>query len=457
MRALVYLVFFSLFHYSYPQHPITGTILDSMAIKNSPGETFALYLPSGYSAEKQSAIVFIFDPAARGAHALKSFTAASEKYNLILVSSNNSRNTAYEENFQIADRWFKEVFSQFPIDPEQIYAAGFSGGSRLASTIGVSTGAFKGIVGCGAAFSVNPSQAPYANDHFYYAGMVGTLDMNYQEMNRAQDWLTKIGLPNRLFIFEGEHRWPDQSWITRAFDWFALQDMIRGKIPPDDNFLREYLAAELQAADVWSHTQQPVEAVELYQQVISDLGPFFDLDSIEVKIKSLSRTKSYKKNLKSREAVAGLEKDWTDKLLGRIRQEREGKELPRDYKWWKKELAQLDDKYSESSEPHLSSMGKRLQGMIFAVAIEGLESDLAEGHKNGTAYFIQLMLANWPDNPFIQYRVSKAYLRTGREDLALEHLKSAIAHGWDKQQILNDPVFHSLKNHPEYRALVSEN
>ncbi len=203
-------------------------IIDSVPLQKYSSESYALYLPEAFDPSTPSSIVFIFDPAARGKSGIEPFVEASEKYQLILVCSNNSRNTAYEVNFAIAERWFEDIFSRFTIDQYQIFAAGFSGGSRLASSIGVMTGAFKGVVGCGAAFSANPGQTPYSSDHFYYTGMTGHLDMNYQEMKRAGQWLERIELPNRIFFFDGDHRWPEPELMVRAFDWFQLQDIKMG-------------------------------------------------------------------------------------------------------------------------------------------------------------------------------------------------------------------------------------
>ena len=200
-RSFIYFFLWAVCVFSQDETPLLGVITDSIPIEASAEESFALYLPETYDADIAFPIIFIFDPGGRGKTGLTPFIEAAKKYQLILVCSNNSRNTAYNENFAIADRWFNEVFTRFKIDQNRLYAAGFSGGSRLASAIGVISGAFKGVVGCGAAFSSNPGQMPYASDHFYYAGLVGKLDMNYQEMIQAGQWLNKIGLPNEIITF----------------------------------------------------------------------------------------------------------------------------------------------------------------------------------------------------------------------------------------------------------------
>ena len=56
-----------------------GSILDSIRVGSAPDETYALYVPNGYDPNSPSPIVFIFDPAARGRHAVEFFIPAAER------------------------------------------------------------------------------------------------------------------------------------------------------------------------------------------------------------------------------------------------------------------------------------------------------------------------------------------------------------------------------------------
>ena len=432
-----------------------GKIIDSVSIQAATDESFALYLPKEYDPEQDNAVLFIFDPGGRGVVGIKPFIKAAEKYQLILVCSNNSRNTAYEENFAIAERWLNEVFSRFKIDQDRIYAAGFSGGSRLASTIGVLSGLFKAVIGCGAAFSVNPGQVPYSNDHFNYVGIVGELDMNYQEMFRAKEWLDRIGLTNQLYTFAGEHRWPDPDLLLNSLDWLALQDFLDGKTAKDQAFLDEYLTTQLLRAQESTRKGQLHLAVQIYEKTLQDLGREFDLDSISVKLRTLKTSKEFKKVRKEANAIADLEQEWTNKLTGRIRSELEKKVLPKDFKWWVKELAKLDQEYTQSEVLVNRNMGKRLQSMIFAVCIENLELSVANKNTFEVEYYSSLMQVNWPENAFISYRVAKAFASLGEDKRALEHLEQALLNGWENTEwIWNNQAFYHLRTNNKFRELM---
>ena len=116
-----------------------SVLIDSIPVSNAVEETFALYLPEAYDAQVLSPILFIFEPAGRGKVGINAFIEAAEAYNYILVCSNNARNGPYDRNFAIASRLFTHVFSRFNIKEKGIYLAGFSGGSRLASSIAALT------------------------------------------------------------------------------------------------------------------------------------------------------------------------------------------------------------------------------------------------------------------------------------------------------------------------------
>ena len=108
-----------------------GEIVDSIAVSKTSNETFALYLPSNHKPNTLSPIVFIFDPAARGKIGIHPFIKAAEKYNYILICSNNSKNGPYDQNIKIASRLYDKVFSDFSINPKRVYTAGFSGGEPV--------------------------------------------------------------------------------------------------------------------------------------------------------------------------------------------------------------------------------------------------------------------------------------------------------------------------------------
>ena len=73
MKLPGFIALFLMAFFAYPQSEVfeRGKILDSIPVKGSEVETYQLYLPEAYDPSVHSAIIFIFEPAARGTVGIK--------------------------------------------------------------------------------------------------------------------------------------------------------------------------------------------------------------------------------------------------------------------------------------------------------------------------------------------------------------------------------------------------
>ena len=69
-----------------------GQIIDEVKCQADASQTYALYLPSGYSPDRKWSVILAFDARGRGRVPVVQFQAAAEKYGYIVAGSNNSRN-----------------------------------------------------------------------------------------------------------------------------------------------------------------------------------------------------------------------------------------------------------------------------------------------------------------------------------------------------------------------------
>src|SRR4051812_48816146 len=67
-----------------------GQIVDNIAAASDAEMTYAVYLPTTYTAERKWPVVFALDPRRRGAFAAELFREAAEEYGWIVISSNNT-------------------------------------------------------------------------------------------------------------------------------------------------------------------------------------------------------------------------------------------------------------------------------------------------------------------------------------------------------------------------------
>src|SRR5215471_2516747 len=93
-----------------------GALVERVSCASDPGQSYALYLPSGYSAEKKWPIIYCFDPEALGRVPVENFKDGAEEYGYIVAGSNNSQNGPGSiARSAIAAMW-EDTHSRFNID-----------------------------------------------------------------------------------------------------------------------------------------------------------------------------------------------------------------------------------------------------------------------------------------------------------------------------------------------------
>ena len=107
----------------------TGKVIPKVVCSADSKQSYALYLPSTFSATRKWPIVYLFDPLARGEVAVEAARAAAEKFGYILVASNNSRNGPMADSTAAANAVWKDTQERFPVEERRRYLAGMSGWS----------------------------------------------------------------------------------------------------------------------------------------------------------------------------------------------------------------------------------------------------------------------------------------------------------------------------------------
>jgi predicted esterase len=345
-----------------------GIFKDSVLVKNANSENYAIYFPSTYKKENKSAAIFIFDPAARGKIGIQPFISAAEEFNYILVCSNNAKNGSFDQNIGIAERLFDSVLKDYPINVLRLYIAGFSGGARLAGSIAMSSGAFQGVIGCGASFSASDMLAIPQND-FSYIGFVGEQDMNYQEMITNSDRLSKFNIKNDLFIVDGPHSWPKSAQILKGLGWLELQTYRKSAKKSNDTVIQKIYNNFVKAADSLTNVKEYFLAVKEYERINTNFNPQIVSDSTKKKLVELKKSKQYKTELKKNETIALLENQLTEKFMKRFEEEVVSNK-PNNFTFWKAELKNLAQIFVKDDNGQMQNMVHRLQSLVKALAYE---------------------------------------------------------------------------------------
>ncbi|HEY4360222.1 MAG TPA: hypothetical protein VGN17_04615 [Bryobacteraceae bacterium] len=220
-----------------------GEIIDSVKCLADASESYTLYLPSEYSAEKSWNVILAFDAGGRGRRGVEAYRAAAEKYGYIVAGSNNSRNGPWEVSMKAAAAMNADVRKRFHVNPRRVYTAGLSGGARVAMKVALEwPGQIAGVM---------PSSAGFPGDTvptlaFAVFGTAGTEDFNNLELRELD---RDVKSPHRVVIFEGGHQWLSSELAVQAVEWMELQAMRTGRRPRDKALAAEILAERVADAD----------------------------------------------------------------------------------------------------------------------------------------------------------------------------------------------------------------
>ena len=196
-----------------------GRILERVACRLKPQQSYALYLPSSYSKARPWPVLYCLDPMARGLVPVERFQAAAEKLGFIVAASNNVRTGLLPPIAEALQAMVADAGERFSIDPDRTYAAGFSAVGQVAARW-VQNGQFAGIVLCGS--SIDSSMLP-DKPSFRVFGAAGVDDFAYYDVHAMSVALTKRGVQNRFHEFAGGHEWLPADAAEVALQFLAGQ------------------------------------------------------------------------------------------------------------------------------------------------------------------------------------------------------------------------------------------
>jgi predicted esterase len=272
-------------------------------------QSFAQYLPPGYSANRRWPILFVLDPRGRAMLALELFRPAAERLGFVILSSYNSMSDGPPEpNVRAVNAMIASAQGRLSVDARRFYFAGFSGTARAALEFALELrGHVAGILADGAAvgFAPNGVEVTFAGDStFAYFAATGQADFNHEEVRAAAERMRLSRVPNRLAIFPGPHSWPPEDVCARALDWFQLRAMVSGLAPADSAWMRARLAADLASAERFDRTGQWDEARQLFRAIAQDFAAWPDARDAGARADAIAQRPAFRRYEDERRKVA---------------------------------------------------------------------------------------------------------------------------------------------------------
>lgn len=202
-------------------------------------ETFELLVPKDYRPEEPHGL-FIWIPAGESPAIPKEWEAVLAKEKLIFIGARDSGNPrSIFDRFRLAVDANHNVRQAYAIDGRRVYVAGFSGGGRVASVVGVCWGEmFSGTL-CfmGANFYTDVATEDgkiyglnylpddevlaLAKKYCRYALITGEKDFNRANTRAVAKAFEAEGFSrSRLFEAPGAgHQMPAAEWLEKALAW----------------------------------------------------------------------------------------------------------------------------------------------------------------------------------------------------------------------------------------------
>ena len=266
-----------------------GTVIQDVRCVADPSQGYALYVPSAYTPGRTWPVILAFDPGARGRTPVERYQAAAEQYGFIVTGSNNSRNGPMDASARAVAAMAADVGQRFAGDPKRVYAAGMSGGARVAFATAISSRGIAGVIASSAGYHDGKMRRTLPFPVFATAG---TEDFNHLEMRLLDRELTT---PHRLVIFDGGHTWLSNELATQAVEFMVVQAMKTKLTARDDAVLDRIFTKWLATADAVSDRKNQFLAL---QGIARDFDGLRDVSALAKRVDALGRERDVRDALK---------------------------------------------------------------------------------------------------------------------------------------------------------------
>jgi dienelactone hydrolase len=451
-----------------------GQIVEKQICLNDATQSYALYLPSGYTPARQWPILYAFDPGARGKNPLEHFKDAAEKYGWIVVGSNNSRNGAFQPSVDAWNAIVKDTHDRFAIDDARIYLAGLSGGARLAIYLATRCrGCAAGVIASGAGFpdGVTPSPAL----RFAIFMTTGVDDFNFPEVKALDDELAKTSVTHQIKVFLGRHEWPPSSVAMEVLEWMELQAMKSGKRDRDNALIDQLWESKLKTARELEVSKKVYDAYQIYLGLNDSFKGLRDIGDIDKKLSQLRDSREVKDAIRDEQQQIRKQRELENQAVSLIAAsvqhnsnqtsggqsgggsgaDRNDESLDPDTRLH----AMLADLRKQSARPE--DTGERrvarrvLEGLFIGLSEQGRGFLQSEKRYRDAAQTFKLATEVNPERAGAFFNLAWAYAASGDKKKSLQALKTAVDKGFrDLAAITDNKAFDSIRNDPQYQQVI---
>lgn len=408
----------------------TGIILPDVHSTAQPEQSYALYLPSNYSADHSWPIVYAFDPGARGINPVELMKSAAEKYGYIVVGSNNSRNGPWKPEAEAVKAVWDDTHARFGIDDRRITFAGFSGGARVAARAALNCKCAQGLYLNGAGYP--PETSPSRNERFDIFVTAGLDDFNYGELVNLDAQMDSLKFTHFLRRFDGPHSWAPSEVASEALAWFELQAMKENRRPRDAAFIAAEMAEARDRAQELEQSSAALFALQNYRQVATEFDGLADVSELKSKADAMARAPAVKTEAAEEKESIALQSSLQSEIVRSVESLRNpGTDPVEQRRDVERQIKDLMQRAANERHPVLRRGVQRAQASVAAYFSETGESLRADRDFSRARTYFELGIVMRPDSSRLHISLARCLISLRDTDGASRELKLARVNEMD--------------------------
>jgi len=357
-------------------------------------QSYEVYLPANYTPEKKWPVLLCFDPHADGRLPVSLFCGTAGKLGYIVAGSDNSANGVANIE-DVVKTFYGDVIGRYSIDSSQIYAAGFSGGGRIAASLALSWSNIRGVISCSAGL---PGFQPASGTRpFVMAALAGDGDFNYSEVEALSEQLKGTKFSVYTSIFHGAHAWPSREQLALALLFLHLKAMQEGIVATDHRIVICLKNALIDSLRYYHLNRNIADEFAWAERGASLLSGYKEAGIFRKRVRAISSSSEFRKYLTEKEQVLRMEE--------MLRMEYQKAFTEKDTAWWRKEANVLRSKLDDSSDGLKKAMHERLLAYLSIMAYTYTNRSLQAGNREAARHFVAIYGIIDPKNPdYLKFR-----------------------------------------------------
>ena len=426
--------------------PKKSIVYNSIVCDSNMQYSYSLYLPTSFDGLKKHPVAFAFDPHGDGALPLKNFQRLADKYNYILVGSNNCKNgMPWKSINAVAQATMKEVLLKYPVDNKRIYTVGFSGGARVASALAIENGMIAGVTAIGAGFQNSNANLTYNFDFF---GMAGHGDFNMTELLSLDQMLSTTTMPHYVHLYNGKHEWSPEAEMNYAFLWHDFQAMRANKISKKDTLLNQFTKQETAFIAVARKQKNIMDEYNGLSRLVKFSEGLQDVTLYKQQLATLAASKTIVAMQRNRQQSQMVEEQLTKSYWKTLQE--------KNLEWWKNEIGKRNSKKNLPNTA-AAQQNERLLGFLGLATYMQASDAVAKMEVEKAEKLLQIYQWLEPKNAEQPYLKAALNSSLGNKQKALDFLKEAIELGFsDTTRLYADAHFVALKSEEQFQEMLKK-